>query len=138
MLGGYRLFSSLCYFLPFWLFSFAHILFFFLPWESYFYFKSNGICQKANFTHTMNLYLHIIISKKYEGIHGTETTINLFLIFSCKPGANSVERLIKKKYWVWQCSVGGGRRSGVHSWFRDHAARMCFVFVPGVLDLRHT
>lgn len=108
------MFSFLYYFLPFWLFSFAHILlFFFLPWESYFYFKSNGICQKANFTHTMNLYLHIIISKKYEGIHGTETTINLFLIFSCKPGSNSVERLIKKEilglavlYWGW-ASVWG-------------------------------
>lgn len=68
-----------------------------LPWESYFYFKSNGICRKANFTHTMNLYLHIIISQKYEGIHGTETIINLFLIFSCKLGSNSVETLIKKK-----------------------------------------
>lgn len=75
----------------------TYIAFFFLPWESYFYFKSNGICRKANFTHTMNLYLHIIISKKYEGIHGTETIINLFLISSCKLGSNSVERLIKKK-----------------------------------------
>lgn len=38
---------------------------FFLPWESYFYLKSYRICWKTNFTHTMNLYLHIIISKKY-------------------------------------------------------------------------
>ena len=42
-----------------------HFFFFFLPWESYF--KSYRICWKANFTHTMNLYLHIIISKKYWG-----------------------------------------------------------------------
>lgn len=42
-----------------------HIHFFFLPWESHFYLKSHRICWKTNFTHTMNLYLHIITSKKY-------------------------------------------------------------------------
>ena len=58
----------LCYFLSPLVVFFCTFFFFFLPWESYF--KSNRICWKANFTHTMNLYLHIIISKKYWGYMG--------------------------------------------------------------------
>lgn len=46
-------------------------------------------------------------------VHGTESTINLFLIFSYKPGSNSVLRLIKKKYWVSQCSGRNGHIPGV-------------------------
>lgn len=62
----YCLFSSLYYFLLALVVFFEHaFFFFFLPWESYFYFKSNRVCWKTNFIHTMNLYLHIITSKKY-------------------------------------------------------------------------
>ena len=38
------------------------------------------------------------------GIHGTESAINLFLIFGYKTGSNSTLRLIKKKCWILWCS----------------------------------
>ena len=58
--------------------------FFFLPWESYF--KSNRICWKANFTHTMNLYLHIIISKKYWRYMGQKVQYIYFSFLALSQG----------------------------------------------------